>query len=445
MKSSDNSFDHLWFPFTCTQDTRDFPPRVIERGEGVYLFDIGGRRYLDAVGSWWVSTLGHNHPRITAAVKRQLDKLEHVLMAGFVSQPALDLSHLLASMLPKGLTRIFYSDDGSTAVEVALKIALQYWAAKGENRISFVSLTGGYHGDTLGAMSVGNIPSYHALFHRTFKSHYYAHAPYCYRCPCGKDKDTCAAECMESLERILAERGETIAACIFEPMVQGAAGMRVYPAKVLVRLFAACRKYGTLTVADEVATGFGRTGRLFACEHAGVVPHIMCLAKGLTGGYLPMAATVAGEDIYREFCGDFMAAKELAHGHSFTGNPLAAVAACETLAIMKEQDIPQSLSSKAALFRTRLEVFREIDEIGDVRSIGMIGALEFVADRAAKRPFAPEKRVAFRIAQKALENGLLIRPLGNILYFVPAYVITEEQIGEMLDVAEHAIKEVLRE
>jgi adenosylmethionine-8-amino-7-oxononanoate aminotransferase len=424
---------------------RDFPPRVIERGEGMYLFDSAGRRYLDAVGSWWVSTLGHNHPRITAAVKGQLDKLEHVLMAGFVSQPALHLSNLLASMLPKALTRIFYSDDGSTAVEVALKIALQYWAAKGENRVSFVSLTGGYHGDTLGAMSVGDIPSYHELFHRTFKSHYYADAPYCYRCPCGRDKDTCAAECMESLERILAEKGETIAACIFEPIVQGAAGMRVYPAKVLARLFAACRKYGALTIADEVATGFGRTGTLFACEHAGVVPDIMCLAKGLTGGYLPMAATVTAEDVYREFCGDFRAAKELAHGHSFTGNPLAAAAACETLAIMKEQDIPQSFAAKAALFRKRLEAFREIEEIGDVRSVGMIGALELVADRNSKQPFAQEKRVAFRIAQKALEKGLLIRPLGNVVYFVPAYVITEEQIGEMLGAAELAIKEVLCE
>ncbi len=445
MTSSDSSLDHLWFPFTCSRDLCNDPPRVIERGEGVYLFDAQGKRYLDAVGSWWVSTLGHNHPRITAAVKRQLDKLEHVLMAGFVSPPALELSHLLASMLPKGLNRIFYSDDGSTAVEVALKIALQYWAAKGEDRVSFVSLTGGYHGDTLGAMSVGNIPAYHALFHRTFKSQLYADAPYCYRCPCGKDKDTCAAECMASLERVLDERGETVAACIFEPMVQGAAGMRVYPAKVLKRLFAACRKCGVLTIADEVATGFGRTGTLFACEHASVVPHLMCLAKGLTGGYLPMAATVAGEDIYREFCGDFMAGKELAHGHSFTGNPLAAAAACETLSIMKEQNIPRSLAPKAAFFQARLERFREIDEIGDVRYIGMIGALELVADRATKAPFPREKRVAFRIAQKALKKGLLIRPLGDVLYFVPAYVITEEQIDEMMDAAEQAIKEAAHE
>jgi adenosylmethionine-8-amino-7-oxononanoate aminotransferase len=445
MSSRKNTFDHLWFPFTCSQDLEKFPPRVIERGQGVYLYDSDGRRYLDAIGSWWVSILGHSHPRITAAVKKQLDMLEHVLMAGFVSRPALELSRLLASMLPKGLDRIFYSDDGSTAVEVALKIALQYWAAKGERRTSFVSLGGGYHGDTLGAMSVGDIPSYHALFHDRFKSQLYTDAPYCYRCPCGKVKETCAAECMESLEKILAERGESVAACIFEPMLQGAAGMHVYPAKVLARIFTACKKYGVLTIADEVATGFGRTGKLFACEHAGVIPDIMCLAKGLTGGYLPMAATVTGEKVYAAFCGDFSAGRELAHGHSFTGNPLAAAAACEALSIIKEEKIPQSLESKAAFFRKKLELFDDIEEIGDIRCIGMIGALEFVADRKTKEPLPINKRIPFRIAQNAIENGVLIRPLGNVLYFFPAYIITEEQIEFMFETTKRAIKDVLNE
>ena len=337
MNLSRDTFNHLWFPFTCSKDTVDFPPKIIVRGEGVHLFDSDGRRYLDATGSWWVSILGHCHPRISAAVKHQVDELEHVMMAGFVSEPALELSHRLAEILPVELPRIFYSDDGSTAVEVAMKIALQYSAlSRPAKRTVFVSLTGGYHGDTLGAMSVGDIPAYHGLFHDVFKSQLYADGPYCYRCPAGKEKKTCNAECMESLEKIFAERGESVAACIFEPMLQGAAGMRVYPTKVLSRIFTACKKYGVLTIADEVATGFGRTGRLFACEHAGVVPDIMCLAKGLTGGYLPMAATVTSEKVYAEFCGDFTAGRELAHGHSFTGNPLAAAAACEALSIIKE-------------------------------------------------------------------------------------------------------------
>jgi adenosylmethionine---8-amino-7-oxononanoate aminotransferase len=445
MSSQKNTFDHLWFPFTCTQDIERFPPRVIARGEGIYIFDDGGRRYLDAIGSWWVSILGHNNPRITAAVKQQLDKLEHVLMAGFISEPALRLSGLLGSMLPEGLTRIFYSDNGSTAVEVALKIALQYWAAKRERRTAFVSLTGGYHGDTLGAMSVGGIPAYHRLFHDRFSKQLFADAPYCFRCPCGKAKETCGAECMASLEHILAEKGDTIAACIFEPMLQGAAGMRIYPEKVLTRLFAACKNYNVLTIADEVATGFGRTGKLFACEHAGVVPDIMCIAKGLTGGYLPMAATVAREKIYREFCGDFMAGRELAHGHTFTGNPLAAAAACEALSIIREENIPQSLAPKTALFKERLESFRDIDAVGDVRSIGMVGALELVADRNTKKPFPAEKRIPFLIAQKAMEYGLIIRPLGNVLYFVPAYIITEKEIEFMFDTTAKAIKETIHE
>ena len=445
MNSSADPFNRLWFPFTCSDDVRDYPPAVITRGEGVYLFDKNGRRYLDAIGSWWVSVLGHCHPRIIRAVKNQADKLEHVLMAGFISEPALELSHRLAALLPKELARIFYSDDGSTAVEVALKIALQYRAARGEPRTAFVSLSGGYHGDTLGAMSVGNIPAYHSLFHKAFKSQWYADAPYCYRCPCGMEKETCGAECMKSLERILDEKGDTIAACIFEPMVQGAAGMRVYPAKVLKRLFAACKVHGVLTIADEVATGFGRTGKLFACEHAGVTPDIMCLAKGLTGGCLPMAATVAREEVYAAFRGNHLAGKELAHGHSFTGNPLAAAAACETLAIMREENIPGSLETKMEFFRKGLEALRGIEGVGDIRSIGMIGAIELVADEKTKQPYPPEKRIPFRIAQKALENGVLIRPLGNVLYFVPPYIITKEQITAMFEVTVQALRDVFHE
>lgn len=224
-----SSLNSLWFPFTSSQDLADSPPRIITHGKGIYLYDAYGARYLDAIGSWWASILGHCNPRIGAAVVRQLDKIEHVLMAGFVSEPALELSHLLSSMLPPELTRIFYSDDGSTSVEVALKIALQYWVARGTRRTKFVSLGGAYHGDTLGAMSVGNIPAYHALFHETFKAQLYTDAPYCYRCPCAKVKETCNAECMQSLETLLAHEGDTVAACIFEPLLQGAAGMRVYP------------------------------------------------------------------------------------------------------------------------------------------------------------------------------------------------------------------------
>ena len=435
--------DHIWFPFTCSQDVKDFPPLVIERGLGMYVYDVAGKQYLDAIGSWWVSILGHNHPRISRAVIGQINKLEHVLMAGFIAEPTLRLSGLLAEMAPEGLDRIFYSDNGSTSVEVALKMAIQYWANKGENKNEFVSLCGGYHGDTLGAMSVGGIPSYHALFHERFKKQHFVNSPYCYRCPCGLDNAICSAQCMDSLETLLREQGASVAACIVEPMVQAAVGMRVYPAKVLKRISEICKSHDVLLIADEVAMGFGRTGKLFACEHAAIVPDIMCIAKGLTGGYLPMAATLASEEIYREFCGDFSSGREFQHGHTFTGNPLAAAAACETLTILKEENIPQSLSEKITFFQKGLRQFNKLDCVGDVRSIGMVGAIELVKNKKTKEKLPLEKRLPFFIARKALEHGLLLRPLGDILYFIPAYIITEEEIDWMFRTTIQAIKEVV--
>lgn len=415
----------------------------MDHGSGVYLYDTQGRGYLDAIGSWWVSILGHNHPEITAAVKAQVDKLEHVMMAGFVTEPTLQAAQLLKELLPRELSHIFFSDDGSTAVEAALKMALQYWALKGSNRTEFVALAGGYHGDTLGAMSVGMIPQYHTLFHERFKSAHFAESPYCYRCPCGLEKEHCHAECMDSLERILSDKGESIAACIFEPMVQGAAGMRVYPAKALKRIFSLCRTYGVLTIADEVAMGFGRTGKIFATEHAKEVPDLMCLAKGLTGGYLPLSATCVKEFLYKEFCGAYPSDRIFHHGHSFTGNPLGSAAAVAALSIIQREKIPASLAKKTEHFQHTLSSFSEFDIVGDIRSIGMVGAIELVKDRATKERLPSEKRIAFRIARRALDLGLLIRPLGDVLYFMPPYVISEDVIDNMFYLAKLAIRQTL--
>jgi adenosylmethionine---8-amino-7-oxononanoate aminotransferase len=445
MNSCRQNLDRLWFPFTCSEDLRNFPPALIERGEGVYVYDNNGKRYLDAIGSWWVSILGHCHPRINAAVKRQVDRLEHVMMAGFVTGPALDLSQKLSEILPGELSKIFYSDNGSTSVEIAMKIALQFRAATGSRRRFFVSLGSGYHGDTLGAMSVGGIMSYHGLFHELFKKQLFTLSPYCYRCPVGKDAETCNADCMDSLEEILKNHGDDIAACIFEPMVQGACGMRIYPAVVLRKIFTLCEKYGIITIADEVAAGFARTGRMFACEHAGVVPDIMCIAKGLTGGYLPMAATIVKEKIYEVFCGNHLQNRELAHGHTFTGNPVAAAAACETLSILKEMRIPASLESLAEFFRKAVFSLNELECVDGIRTIGTIGAFEIVSDRKTKAAFSEDKRIPFRIAVRALDKGVIIRPLGNVLYFVPAYIITHEQIETMISVTKEAIKEIVYE
>jgi len=270
---SANTYNAIWMPFTSHQDMIDFPPLVIKRASGIHLYDSSGKAYIDAIGSWWVSLFGHCHPHITAAVKEQADRLEHVMMAGCVAEPTIRLAGLLARILPEGLDKIFFSDNGSTAVEVALKMALQYHIqTRNPTRREFIALGGGYHGDTLGAMTVGDIPQYHSMFHACFKKALFTDSPHCFRCPCGAVKETCRAECMDSLARLLKEKGDTIAAVIFEPMVQGAAGMRIYPAKMLKRIFTLCKEYGILTIADEVAMGFGRTGTMFACEHAGAVP-----------------------------------------------------------------------------------------------------------------------------------------------------------------------------
>jgi adenosylmethionine---8-amino-7-oxononanoate aminotransferase len=432
-------------PFTYFDDLSRTPPAVIDRGSGIYLFDSTGRGYIDAIGSWWVSIFGHNHPDITRAVKEQLDKIEHVMMAGFISEPALQLTHLLADMLPQGLSRIFFSDDGSTTVEVALKMALQYHALCGSDRREFVALDGGYHGDTLGAMSVGCIPQYHALFHERFKKQHFAHSPYCYRCPAAKEQSTCNAECMDSLDLIFREHGERIAAFIFEPMVQGASGMRVYPSKVLKRIFSLCKQYGIITIADEVAMGFGRTGKLFACNHAHETPDIMCLAKGLTGGYLPMGVTAVRETIFEPFKGSFPDDRIFNHGHSFTGNPLAASAGCAAMKLIRESKIPDSLEPLTGFFKSHLERFREYPLVGDIRHIGMVGAIEFVANTATKEKLPASIRFGHTVAKSALRSGLLVRPLGDVLYFMPPYTMTEDQMDNMFFIAHRAIREAIDE
>jgi adenosylmethionine---8-amino-7-oxononanoate aminotransferase len=437
-------FSRLWMPFTYYRDLADFPPVVIERGQGIYVYDKSGRRIIDGIGSWWVSIFGHHHPHITAAVKEQIEKIEHILMAGFINEPALRLSHLLGELLPRELTRFFYSDDGSTAVEAALKIALQYHALRKSGRSEFVGLGSGYHGDTLGAMSVSSIPRYHTLFHERFKKHHSVDSPYCYRCPKSKQPSTCNAECMDSLAALLEEQHDKIAACIFEPMVQGAAGMRVYPAKVLKKIFSLCEQYQILTIADEVATGFGRTGKLLACNHAEKVPDIACLAKGLTGGYLPMGVTAVKEHIFEEFKGAFGSERIFYHGHSFTGNPLAAAAACASMELVQKLDIPVSLDGTITAFKNGLAGFYEYPVVGDVRSIGMIGAIELVKDKTTKEPFPAAERFAFTVARTALDHGLLVRPLGDVLYFIPAFIITREQLNDMFSMLHQSLEEVLR-
>ena len=437
--------DNLWMPFTSHNETVDYPPLVIERGSGIYLYDTDGKQYIDAIGSWWVSVFGHCNAQISAAVKNQLDKLEHVLMAGFISEATAELTSLLGEVLPVQLKRIFYSDNGSTSVEVALKIALQYHAVRGDERGEFVALGGGYHGDTLGAVSVGGIPAFHALFQERFKQAHFTDSPYCFRCPVGKDPQSCSAECMDSLERIFKEHGKRIAACIFEPMVQGAAGMRVYPPKVLRRIFELCKKYKIITIADEVAMGLGRTGKMFACEHAQVVPDIMCLAKGLTGGYLPLAVTAVREEIYKEFKGGPFSNRTLNHGHTFTGNPLASAAAAATLKLLIQNKYPESAHSLMQYFAKGLYSLEEHKNVSGIRHLGFTGAFELVKDKKTKEPFPTELRVPFKLSQAALQKGLIIRPLGNTVYYMPPFNIKTEELDKIFSLTKETIEEVCNE
>jgi adenosylmethionine-8-amino-7-oxononanoate aminotransferase len=439
------AFDRLWMPFTSHQDYTEFPPPVINRGEGIYLYDVDGKRYIDAIGSWWVSSFGHCNPQIGAAVKNQLDKLEHVLMAGFISEPTVELTGFLSSVLPCQLSKIFYSDDGSTAVEVALKIAIQYHAIRGGGRCGFVALGGGYHGDTLGAMSVGAIPPFHSLFHERFKAQHFADSPYCFRCPADKERETCNAECMDSLGRILDERGKDIAACIFEPMVQGAAGMRVYPAKVLRKIFDLCRAHDVITIADEVATGLGRTGEMFACDHVGAVPDIMCLAKGLTGGYLPIAVTAVSEKIYGEFKGGPASNRTLNHGHTFTGNPLASSAAVAAIKMIIQNRLPKSAESTMKYFADKLMSFNDHEHVAGIRHLGFIGAFELVKDKGTKEKFSADKRVSFKLSQKALSKGLILRPLGDTVYYMPPFNVAAEEIDAIIALTKESLDETLSE
>jgi len=368
-----------------------------------------------------------------------------VMMAGFVSPSALELADRIKAILPVGMEKIFYSDNGSTSVEVALKIALQYFQICGEkSRTKFISLGDGYHGDTLGTMAVGSIPAFHDLFHKIFADALHTDPPNCYRCPCNQLSDTCSAQCMDSLEKLFNAHEGTVAAVIVEPLVQGAAGMHMYPAKVLIRIAELTKRNGALLIADEVATGFGRTGTMWAVQQSGILPDILCAAKGLTGGTLPMAFTAITGSVYEAFKGTHGSDRILNHGHTFTGNPITSAAGCATLKLMAELGLPKSAHERMQYFRDGLnERFLHNPDVGNVRSIGMLGALEFVRNRATKEPLNPEKREVFKIYREALHRGLIARPLGDVLYFVPSLLMTKNEIDTMLDIALESVIEVM--
>lgn len=446
---------YVWHPFTQMHDYAHRDLLLIDRAEGLLLYDRRGRAYFDTISSWWCIVHGHNHPTLKRFVREQLERLDQVLLAGVSHEPVIRLAEKLVELTPPRLNKVFYSDNGSTACEVAVKMSLQYWLQRGwPERRELVGLERGYHGDTIGTMSLGGVPEFHQAFaHLMFPSHRVP-PPYCYRCPAGMEpppaelsrpsgpvsgagpdlpKLPCDCRCLEPLADLLDQRGDRIAAFILEPRLLAAGGMIVYPPQWLARAADLARHYGVHLIFDEVATGFGRTGTMFALESAGVAPDFLCLSKGLTGGMLPMAVTMTTDEIYQAFYADYAQNKTFFHGHTFSGNPLAAAAGLGSLEVFEQEQTMAGLPAKIRHLDRCLERFRELPWVGDLRRLGMIAALELVEDRETKRPFPPAKRVGWPIYLAGLKEGLLLRPLGNIVYLWLPLSATPEEITEITE------------
>ena len=430
----------LWHPCTQMKDHEQLPLIPIRRGEGVWLEDFDGKRYLDAVSSWWVNVFGHANPRIGARIKAQVDQLEHVMLAGFSHQPVVELSERLVAITPPGLDRVFYADNGSSGIEVALKMSFHYWRNCGHNdKKRFVTLTNSYHGETVAAMSVGDVPlftdTYKPLLLDTFK----VPSPDCYHRPEGVSWEEHSRTMFAHMEQTLAEHHGEIAAVIVEPLIQGAGGMRMYHPIYLTLLREACDSHGVHLIADEIAVGFGRTGTLFACEQAAITPDFLILSKALTGGYLPMAAVLTTDDVYQAFYADYATLRAFLHSHTYTGNPLACAAALATLDIFAEDNVIERNKALSARMACATAHLKEHPHVAEVRQTGMAVAIEMVEDKASKTAYPWQQRRGLAVYQHALGRGALLRPLGSVVYFLPPYVITPEQIDFLAEVATEGI------
>jgi len=439
---------YIWHPFTQMKEWEEGTPIVITEGRDCFVKDSYGRWYIDGVSSLWVNIFGHRKKEIDAAIKAQVDRISHSTLLGLSNAPAVELAEKLVMLIAASFrqaegpapAKVFYSDNGSTAVEVALKMAFQYWQHKGEKqKRSFLSLNNAYHGDTLGAVSVGGVDLFHKAFGPLLFPTYKAPSPYCYRCELGREYPDCNLSCADTLEEIMRNHHHELAGLIIEPLVQAAGGMIVSPPGYLKRARKLCTKYNILLIADEVATGFGRTGKMFACEHEDVMPDILCLSKGITGGYMPLAVTLATEEIYRAFLGEFKDLRTFFHGHSYTGNPLACAAAVACLDIFREEETLRNMIPKIALLDDWLRKLYSLPHVGDVRSRGLMAGVELVLDRKTKQPYAWEKKMGWEVAYHARDNGIIIRPLGNVVVIMPPLNISIENLSRLLNVLRDAI------
>lgn len=433
---------HLWHPFTQMKIWPDEPPLIIERGEGNWLIDSTGRRYFDGVSSLWVTVHGHNHPGISQAIREQLDQLDHSTLLGLSHPKAVELAAELASICPGDLSHAFYSESGSTAVEIALKIAYQYWQQTGHPRKkTFVALGNAYHGDTIGAVSVGGIELFHQVYGPLLFPVHRLPQPFCRQCPLGLTHPECDLACAQALEPLLAEHGEEICGLVVEPRVQGAAGMIIQPEGYLKRLWDICQKHDVLFITDEVATGFGRTGTMFACELEGIEPDLMALGKGITGGVLPLAATMANDRVYQGFLGEFDEFKTFFHGHTYTGNPLACAAALANLFLMRDTGLFASLEPKIELLKNGLTRIAKLPHVIQVRQQGMMIGIELCQDKAADAPYPPEDRMGHQAIMAVRKYDVIVRPLGDTVILMPPLASSPEELELLLDAVYQGIQD----
>ncbi|MFH0754150.1 MAG: adenosylmethionine--8-amino-7-oxononanoate transaminase [Candidatus Omnitrophota bacterium] len=438
---------YVWHPFTQMKDwLADIPgePLVIDRGQGSYLIDAKGQRYLDGVSSLWVTVHGHRKRELDEALKRQVDQLAHSTMLGLSNTPAVELAEKLVGIAPKGLAKVFYSDNGSTSVEIALKMSYQYWQNRGcAKKTSIVHLANAYHGDTLGSVSVGGIRLFHEVYRKLVFKTIQLDMPDGYRAPKGKKYPDYFFEAVDRFETLLKKKHDTIASLVLEPIVQGAAGMIMWPQGVLKRFAHLCRKYDVLLIADEVATGFGRTGKMFACEHEHVTPDFLCMAKGITGGYLPLAATLTTQRIYDGFLFPYTDMKTFFHGHTYTGNPLACAVALANIELFRKDRVLARMQPKIGFLQKQLSRLRGNPFVGDIRQRGFMVGIELVQDRKDKKTFAWQERVGVLVCERARAYGVLIRPLGNVIVLMPPLSMSEGELDLLVGAVEKAIEDVL--
>ncbi len=438
---------YIWHPCSQMKDYETLPPMVIDHGQGVWLYDVHGKRYMDIVSSWWANLLGHCNPVINQAIKDQLDKLEHVIFANFSHEPAIELAETLAKIVPDRIKKFHFNDNGSAAVECALKMCFQFYQQGGKpEKQRFMCLTEGYHGETIGALSVGSMDLYAKLYQPMMMDNIHVEAPDCYRCPYGQCREHCHCECFEHVEQAFREHAHETAAMIVEPLLQGSAGMRIYPPLYLKKLRALCDQYDVKLICDEIATGFGRTGTMFACDQAGISPDIMCISKGLTGGYLPMSITCVSQEIYDAFYADYSEGRAFMHSHTYAGNPLGCAAALAVQKVLREQHVLETAATNATWLTDEMQkAFGHHPNVGEIRHIGLIQAIELVRDPATKEPLDPAQRTGYQIYKKALDLGLVLRPLGDVLYFNPPLNITCEELTWAIERAHQALTEILPE